>query len=160
MRCAISLLVLAALVAAQEPATIKPTLIEKEVFLRPGHVDHVMEAPAQEVHLLFAFRFGLYSITEDGRIAPAMAGLKVEINDARRQPGYWNPLRPLAFDADVHDGWMAHDDDPGHFYVKSMTTEMIERRIVIRLPRTIMSTPCTTPFCAISPSASVSTTFF
>jgi len=108
---------------------------EAEFYLGPDGIELELAAPAGEVQLLLAFRFGLYSITEEGDLAPAVAALLVEYNDADRSTCYWNPYRPLPFDAEANEEWAGSEDEPGVYLTEDATTEMVARTLVCRLPR-------------------------
>jgi len=105
---------------------------EAEMYLWPGGAEIELAAPAAEVHLLLAFRFGLYAITEEGEMAPAVAAVLVEYNDAERSTCYWNPYRPLPFDGEANPEWAGSDDEPGVFFTEDATTEIVARTVVCR----------------------------
>jgi len=130
-RAVLSLCLLAAAAAAQEPQ-LQPYLTETEVYLRPtGSFEYEMAAPAGEVELVLAFRYGLYAIDEEGGQQAAVAALKVEYNDADRATSQWNPMRPA--DA-AGAGWAEDEAEPGVFACEGRTTEVTEATLRVHLP--------------------------
>jgi hypothetical protein len=107
---------------------------EVDVHLWPRGVEYELRRPAAEVHLVLAFKRGLYAIAGEGGLAPAGADLLVEYNDADRSTCYWNRYRPLPFDEEKNPEWVS-GDVPGVFATDGATTEMTERTLVVRLPR-------------------------
>jgi hypothetical protein len=106
---------------------------EVDAHLWPRGVEYELTKPAAEVHLVLAFKRGLYTIAGDG-VAPAGADLLVEYNDADRSTCYWNRYRPLPFDEASNPEWIA-GDAPGVFATDGATTDVTGRTLVVRLPR-------------------------
>lgn len=110
-------------------------LYEVDKGLWPNGVEYSLEAPAAEVHLVFAFRSGLYALAGRGDAGLATAAFVVEYNDADRSTCYWNRYRPLPFDADSNPKWVGASDAPGLFETEGASAELTERTLVVRLPR-------------------------
>lgn len=113
---------------------------ETEVFdaddaLWPDGVEYSFEKPAAEVHLLLAFKSGLGTLGERGTAALASASFVVEYNDADRQTCYWNRYRPLPFEADVNPEWYGDDEAPGLYETEADSAGLVDRVLVLRLPR-------------------------
>jgi len=110
-------------------------VFDAETDLWPNGVEYSLEKPAAEVHLVLAFRHGLCTLGERGSTALASAQFVVEYNDADRQTCYWNKYRPLPFDEEENPGWSGAEDAPGLFITEADESGLVDRVLVVRLPR-------------------------
>ncbi|MHC4223916.1 MAG: hypothetical protein ACYSUN_08000 [Planctomycetota bacterium] len=117
----------------------------EEVFLDgspsdgpPVSVVYEMERPGDEVRLCFRFRFGLYEITEGGGVRPAVAGIRLEYNDAELSPALnENGFLPAEFQPDWNPSWgdRPYEDLPaekGEWFTMGESVAPAELKLVYR----------------------------
>ncbi|HEX5136220.1 MAG TPA: hypothetical protein VFY93_04550 [Planctomycetota bacterium] len=125
----------AALLLLASLAQAGTELFEVDSRLWPDGVEYSFEKPAAEAHLLLAFKSGLGTMGERGTAALASAQFVVEYNDADRQTCYWNRYRPLPFEAEVNPEWQGDDEAPGLYMTEGESATLVDRVLVLRLPR-------------------------